>query len=247
MALVPVALQVIKLIVDEIDKSHVENRRILSLGYPDILADFETLGQIFGEAIKQKLQLHPRASEIASWHSSNTSTKNIVESFHFFSLLGFELEVVDITEARGGEIIMNLNNPIPSEFRGRYVMAIDAGTCEHCFNIAQAMINLSSMVAECGYIYQSNPLNAMNHGFYNLNPTFYFDYYKSNGFDIRFYKVASRTKESTSLLDVDPHGPFGCPVNNSSNIVVAKKIKTLPPEYPIQTKYQKSPTLGVTL
>jgi hypothetical protein len=126
-------------------------------------------------------------------------------------------------------------------------MAIDAGTCEHCFNIAQAMLNLSSMVSEGGYIYQSNPLNAMNHGFYNLNPTFYFDFYNSNGFEIQLYKLALRTKDAMTLLDVDPHAPFSCPANNSSNIIVAKKIKTIPAEYPIQTKYQKSPTLGVTL
>lgn len=247
MALLPVALQTIKLIVDELKKNPRDISKIVSFGYPDILADVNVLGDIFGEEVRQKLVLHPRAEQISAWHSANTTNKHIVESFHFFRLLGLELDVVDIVEARGGEIIMNLNVPCPPVYHGRYVLAIDAGTCEHCFNIAQAMINLSAMVADGGYIYQSNPLNAMNHGFYNMNPTFYFDYYAKNGFDIQLFKIASRTKEYLTLVDVDPHAPFACPPNSCSSIIVAKKLKTLPPEYPIQTKYQRSPTLGVTL
>ena len=43
------------------------------------------------------------------------------------------------------------------------------------------MVNILSMLKVGGHIYHSNPLVSLNHGFYNLNPTFYSDFYIDNG------------------------------------------------------------------
>jgi hypothetical protein len=242
MALPAIALQVVSNILRELNKSPASGRRILSLGYPDILVPPETIAQFFGSEIAGKIQFHSDSESIARWHNISQMTSRIVESKHFFSLLGYELDIVDIVKARGDEIVLNLNEPCPNDMHARYALVMDGGTIEHCFNIGQAMKNLASMVAKGGYIYQSNPLNSFNHGFFNLNPTFYFDFYQKNGFVVELFKVVSNP-HNPQIFDVPPFDRFKGPPEGSANLLVVRREEIVDLIYPIQTKYVKNPLL----
>lgn len=243
MALTIASLGIIKNILDSLGEPAVQPRRIMSLGYPDILAGPHHIMEIFGNEIANNLRLRPDGDAIVRWHGIAKLTDKIVESHHFFSLLGFELDIVDIVKARGDEIILDLNEPCPTELYERYALVIDSGTCEHCFNIGQAARNLAAMVASGGYIFQGNPINMFNHGFYNLNPTWYYDFYMENGFSIELMRVVQNAVSAPTFFEVPAYQRFTGIPENCGIIVVARRRDVRPLKWPIQTKYKNNPTL----
>lgn len=242
MALPALGLQFLKAALDYLDESPHTNRKAISLGYPDILATESEIAGIFGERIAEGLKYREDSGAIARWHGQGGKLQDMVDAEHFFSLLGYELEVVDIVAARGGEILLDLNKPIPEHLHQRYILAMDGGTLEHCFNIAQAMKNLAAMVALGGVVYQSNPFSQPNHGFYNLNPTFYYDFYELNGFAVSFFRMISTTP-SLQVMEVPAHTKFRGVPEGSANLVLAKRIEVRDIVYPVQTIYRANPTL----
>src|SRR3546814_9244579 len=69
--------------------------------------------------------------------------------------------------------------PYTTLFRSKYDIVIDGGTTEHIFDIACALFNCAKMVKLNGYIYHDVPMNMLNHGFFNFNPTLLCDFYRS--------------------------------------------------------------------
>ena len=243
MGLAYTAMDIIKQVLDMVHQDETLTRRIVSLGYPDILLSQNDIANIFGDEIIPRLKYREDSEKIIRWHSFKSDTNLIVESIHFFSLLGFELDVIDITKARGFEIIIDLNEPILEEMKQSYALVIDAGTCEHCFNIGQAIKNVASMVSLNGYVYQNNPLNMYNHGFYNINPTLYHDFYLSNGFTINLCKFLATVDAKQVIMDVPANERFKDVPDNCCSIFIAKRNVIQPLTDPIQTKYKKNPNL----
>ena len=81
---------------------------------------------------------------------------------------------------------------------------IDAGTIEHCFNIAQAILNAAQAVAPGGHVFHAPPMTMLNHGFYNLNPTLFHDFYGQNGWTVE--RLVGGTQEGK--FKVHPTGRF---------------------------------------
>ncbi|MFT3752552.1 MAG: hypothetical protein QM800_06625 [Paludibacter sp.] len=220
-----------------------ELRRVLALGYPDILASPAELLDTLGPQIFERLQFREDAAEIIAWHKVGDLTDRIASTESLFTAWGMELEVSDIVEARGGELILDLNEPCAEHLHGRYHLIIDSGTLEHCFNIGQAARNVANLTAVGGYILHGNPLNMLNHGFYNLNPTWYADFYQDNGFDIVYLKAMSGTLRDAKVHEVPMYKRFvDVPADSTMNCIVRKR-RQRPVRWPVQTKYKRNPTL----
>ena len=71
------------------------------------------------------------------------------------SIIGeqFELTIFDFTKYEGTEVEWDFNFPIPDEFRNKFDLVIDAGTCVHIFNIAQALSNVQLLLSQGGIAY----------------------------------------------------------------------------------------------
>lgn len=242
MAITKIGLKALKKFVLPAQKATSTNhKRALSLGYPDLLVREEDMEDLFGEEISLALDYRADSAQIAKWH--NVDLGGIADSFSFFSALGFELDVVDITQARGREIILDMNHASPPDMHERYDLVIDGGTLEHCFNVAQAMENIATFVNHHGHILQSNPLSSFNHGFYNFNPTFYYDFYSKNGFEIEYFKGLVNPIVDTKEFDLPAHGRFQGVPNDASVILVAKRKTIVEIAWPIQSKYVSNPFL----
>ena len=73
---------------------------------------------------------------------------------------------------------------MPRELVGRYGTIVDGGTMEHVFDIRQGMKNTADMLRPGGRAVHISPANNyVNHGFVQLSPALYHDYYLENGFD----------------------------------------------------------------
>ena len=239
MALPPEALRVIQLGLKDLS---CDSQRILALGYPDILALPEQIAALFGAHVPQALEYRDDSPQIARWHGMPENAR-VPEAQQFFAVLGFDLEVLDVVQARGGEMVHDLNQPVPPELHRRYAMVIDPGTLEHCFNIAQGVRNVAEMVAPGGCVFHGNPMNMFNHGFYNLNPTWYHDFYAANGFKVQLVEGVSDPMRQFKRFDVPLTSRFGGVPPESSLYVLARRVADTPVRWPTQTKYVKNPTL----
>lgn len=208
--------------------------RVASMGYPDIISPMKELERALGAKVYQ-LKFREDSEKITKWHK--TELKKIPTSESFFELMGMKLDVYDAVKHRGGEIVRDLNYPLPEDDLEQYDFVLDVGTLEHCFNIGQAAINMAGLLKENGIIFHENPFNWMNHGFYGLNPTWYHDFYYANGFEI--VDMLLVTTDGQQVKDVEQTGRINYSGPETNICVAARRNTAQEFKFPVQSKYQK--------
>ena len=207
---------------------------ICSMGYPDMLAERNWLRARIGEKI---LALKWREDNEAICKRHGIQTRDIVDSESFFEAIGCTLDVFDVVQERGSEIIVDLNHPVPENAVGQFDICLDVGTLEHCFNAPQALFNMASLVKEGGWVLHENPFNWGNHGFWNLNPTLFVDFYEANGFEVESCWIVPRG--SDDAYEAPRTKRFVYTEGEANLITVAHKVNTVELTFPTQTKYRK--------
>lgn len=242
MAISGVSLQVIQAFLagQEDTKTPI---KLLSLSYPDLLVTEAFIAQVFGEDIAKKLRFIDDPMPILRWHNMQNRMDKVIDTKHFFELLNIDLLPVDIVPSRGCERTLDLNLPLPEDLVDQFDLVLDGGTIEHCFNIGQTMLNVAQSLKVGGFVIHANPLAMFNHGFYNLNPTFYADFYQQNGFQLISVSAVSGDVFDRQLTALPATQRFHNPPQNSSIMVVAEKTETVDLQWPMQTKYLVNPEL----
>jgi hypothetical protein len=131
------------------------------------------------------LPIHELSEKMRVVHGWNGP---IPRAHEVFEAIGLQLDVIDREIRDGCERVVDLNEHAgyPNFGLGAYDLVVDPGTLEHCFNIAQAGLNLANAVTVGGHIAQAVPMSMFNHGYYNLNPIWFIDLYsEANGFAIK--------------------------------------------------------------
>lgn len=196
---------------------YLKGADVLSLGYPDLIASAKQINTLFG--------ITPtRFTEAHKYHGLKDP---LPDSEEVFEKVGANLTIIDFKQTRGMERVANLNEP---HDLGKFDIVIDPGTLEHCFNIGQAMFNVANAVKLDGRVLHISPMNMMNHGFYNICPTFYHDFYTQNGW------TADMTILPVRNMQVDAHKRF-FPYMEFIIRCLAFKETEGPLKFPIQTKY----------
>ena len=104
----------------------------------------------------------------------------------FFQLLGFSpdnIRSLDYSDYEGPNFVHDLNEPVPESLAGRFDIVFDGGTTEHVFSLKDALCNVARLLKTGGMAIHINPLDYVNHGFVNYNPTLLRDFYLGNGFE----------------------------------------------------------------
>lgn len=196
--------------------------KLLSLGYPDLL-------------IKDGPKVEG-ADDIAHWHNWKGQ---VSDTDQVFKEAGIEATYLDLASLRGKEIIADLNDPLPIQMIGQFDAVLDPGTIEHCFNIGQAFQNISSALKIGGYVFHTNPVTMVNHGFWNISPTAYVDWYEANGFEVRELALVQGPLEARRVTDIGIAAFQRMPVSpEASSLVVAQKMRGVRATWPTQTKYR---------
>lgn len=102
----------------------------------------------------------------------------------FFRALGFsEVESLDLEEAGASSIAFDLNSAAtPEALLARFDVIYDGGTLEHVFHVPNALARCAEMLKPNGVIVHCVPMNNyVDHGFHQFSPTFWFDWFASNG------------------------------------------------------------------
>jgi hypothetical protein len=227
--------------------------KLLSLGYPDLLLTAADLA-VYG---LRDLPIVPDSDKIAAWHSWPGP---IYDTTEVFRRLFITPTYIDIKVSRGVEDIVDLNQPLEfpeiifeekgirghdgDPLIGAFDIVLDPGTLEHCFNIGQAFLNVAAMVAPGGTIIHTNPLSCQNHGFFNLCPTLYADFYGQNGFTIEYLGAMAGPVGNRIEAPLPPAGRIRLEPEVWSLVVVKAPTQwNGHAKIPTQAKYVANPSL----
>ena len=101
-----------------------------------------------------------------------------------------EVDVMDISDYEGAELIADLNDPIDQSLYNRYDVVIDGGTLDNIFDTATALRNFHNFLVPGGRLLCCNTSNSalFNSAYSGLPPDWYFDFFVLNRYaDIVLY------------------------------------------------------------
>lgn len=162
---------------------------VLTLGNQDIYATGEDIKK-WAEEYNIKLNnpgktLYSTSSDVPKMNKEASRYIHAKTFFEFLGILEENYYDIDKFPFDKPKIIHDLQDPINYKFHNFFNLIIDSGTMEHIFDAKSVMENLVRMTNIGGYVLQFIPAqNFLNHGFYQFSPTFFYDFYTSNGFEI---------------------------------------------------------------
>jgi hypothetical protein len=238
MAIEALYLQYLKQAIDQGRGGAARRLRGLLLAYPDILVPRVALGRILGEEALAGVAERADAASIWSYHGLGGVPDPMYDSVGLLSRMGVEATVIDVAKLRGMERIVDLNAPLPEDLRAAFDLVVDTGTCEHCFNVAQAFVNSCEALAVGGILVHAAPLTRVNHGFWSFNPTIYPDFFEDNGFELQLLTgVTGTLKEGFRPFAVESFQRFQAPPE-AALYVLARRNEVRPIRWPVQRKYR---------
>lgn len=232
---------------------------VLTLGNQDIYAtddDIRKWAKKYNIALNNpKKILYSTSSDVPK---VNKKASRYIHAKTFFEFLGIPEENyydIDKFPFDKPKIIHDLQNPINPKFHNFFSLIIDSGTLEHIFDVKSVMENLVRVTNVGGYILQFIPAqNFLNHGFYQFSPTFFYDFYTSNGFEIiESYIVETRGSYERFHLYIqekDYTGLFFNPKNRLGNCFLVRKKEdigkiVLPDQYYYKKLFEDGKTVEV--
>ena len=212
--------------------------RGLLLAYPDLLVPRAALAQIVGEEALAGVPQRSDAPATWEYHGLRGVDDPMFESLALFEGLGVDPVVVDAAKLRGMERVVDLNFALPADLARAFDLVVDTGTCEHCFNVAQAFVNSCEALAAGGILVHAAPLTRINHGFWSFNPTLYPDFFGDNGFDLLLLTgVTGTLTQGFRPFAVDAFARFEAPPG-AALYVVAQRREVRDLRWPVQRKYR---------
>jgi SAM-dependent methyltransferase len=93
------------------------------------------------------------------------------------------ISALDNSAHQDVEVLHDLSQPIPPRLTAQYGLVFDGGTLEHVFEITAALRNCVDLLRPGGQIVHVNPGSGfLDHGYYQLSPQFYLDFYEGQQF-----------------------------------------------------------------
>lgn len=245
MPLVNYSIAVVRDLVVRLRQQGRQNINVLTLSHPDLVIHPDQLAKLMKGVLFDNSKLKIRADSEATirWHKAQHRIQEVVDTASFFTALGCRFTAVDMVEGRGDEILHNLNEPWPASFlNGRGFDIVFDCITNQCFNVAQAMKNAWEATAVGGYCFHVTPVAMVNQGFWNVSPTAYHDFYAANcGEIIRFEHIVGVYDKSDETV-LDKTRRCRGVMDDTMNVVVARKLRDASVTWPIMTKFQLHPT-----
>ena len=146
----------------------------------------------------------------------------------------------------GTSVSLKLDLNAPIVLNRKFDISINHGTAEHIFNIAQVFMTMHQYTVPGGMMIHESPFTGwIEHGFYNLQPTLFFDLCEFNRYamygmfvqDLTTRTVLQiRTREDVYELAKEKK----LPENSMLFTILKKHEEDRPFQIPIQGYYRKS-------
>ncbi len=155
----------------------------------------------------------------------------------------FEMQAIDF---EGTAIAKRLDLNLPVVLDRRFDVVINHGTAEHIFNIAQVFRTIHDYTVPGGMMMHESPFTGwIDHGFYTLQPTLFFDLAEANGYSMLGIFITQINDRSIVQLR-DRETLYGLmrgkqiPDNAMLFVVMRKHAEDRAFQIPIQGYYRKS-------
>lgn len=95
---------------------------------------------------------------------------------------------LDAIDLDGTDHAMKLDLNEPVQLDQQYDFVMNDGTGEHVFNVYQFFKTIHEVTRPGGIMFHGMPFSGwVDHGFYNFNPTFYWDLVAANRYELLFF------------------------------------------------------------
>jgi hypothetical protein len=135
-------------------------------------------------------------------------TATRADSFHMFDLAKafyrtfFNYQQIDAIDFHGTERAMKLDLNEPVKLEQQYDFIMNDGTGEHVFNVFQFFKTVHEVTLPGGVMFHGMPFSGwVDHGFFNFNPTFYWDLAAANGYEILLFAYAELTPPKICIFN----------------------------------------------
>ncbi|CCQ73480.1 class I SAM-dependent methyltransferase [Magnetospira sp. QH-2] len=170
----------------------------------------------------------------------------------FFKALGFsEVVTLELFDPAPGTVVLDLNlADTPEDMIGCADAVFDLGTSEHVYHPIHLLNHVARMLGPGGRAIHHTPANNMlNHGFFQFSPTFYYDHYEANRFEVLEVMInlfSHPNDEVQSLLPIAREASWREPMmtgaKSAYNFVVARKTPESTVGVPaLQAVYTRGP------
>jgi len=163
--------------------------RLLSLGRQTILVEPPRLQQLFG---RYGIGWDPQCAEVdrATVAAKAAPRRKYVTDETLFKALnpGLRLDVMDVTDYEGANLIWNICKPVPEHLHGTYDVIFNGSVLDNIFDPAQAIRNMTRLLAPHGRVIHIEMASNLAFEYLIYSTDWFFDYYIENGFvDSRIY------------------------------------------------------------
>jgi hypothetical protein len=181
--------------------------------------------------------------------STAVATQGVIAQFDvvkiFYEIFFSPTETVAVDfQGTPAALRLDLNGPI--ELGRRFDVVINHGTAEHIFNIAQVFKTMHDYTVPGGLMIHESPFTGwIDHGFYSVQPTLYFDLASRNGYEVRgmFIEGLSTKSITTITAREDVHELAKSkliPENSTLFTVLKRGPEDLPFQVPLQGYYART-------
>jgi hypothetical protein len=221
---------------------------ILELGEANWYGDADPLALILPD-INKHVADETRRNALAARLSQIVEAKGPMLLFEIMKVV-YELffapsnmQAVDF-EGTPGSHRLDLNYPITLD--RRFNVVINHGTAEHIFNIAQVFRTMHQYTLPGGLMIHEGPFTGwVDHGFYNMQPTLFFDLAEANGY--RVLAMCVEEPLSFTVLQLESRDRVHelaeqkrLPDNSMLFTVLVKGPSDAPFQTPLQGYYRKA-------
>ena len=156
------------------------------------LGESEWYGDVPAEVLAQEIDRlvapQERRRELKSWlagileGNSPQESWDLAKMFYAIFLDYRKIAAIDL-HGTPDALKLDLNHPL--ELGEQFDVLIDGGTAEHVFDVCQFFRTCHQVARPGGLMLHSLPfLGWLEHGFYNFNPTFFWDLAQTNGYAV---------------------------------------------------------------
>lgn len=246
MPLVDYSLEIVARVLREVDAEPARTGRVLCLSTPDVIAARATVRGIFGPAV-DGVPARPDSDAIANWHKAQHITREVLDTRALFQALGYEMDAVDRTAGRGGELLHDLSDPMPADWpgRGAYDLVFDC-ISNQVFNVAQAWWTMVSACRVGGRILSVTPVTMVNQGFWDVSPAAYRDFCDANGLALDYRSILGVYVRCLPAETLGTYRRERRVPDDTMNVALMTKVEARDrPVWPVMTKFKNHPTCSL--
>jgi hypothetical protein len=164
-------------------KAYTYGRQTTPVNPEEAVALFSALNVPSAITGPSKLQIETRTG----WSVEHAEARAITDT-DFFRMLGLsESHAIDVNDFEGADIILDLNQPIPSELEASCGLLVDGSLLDNVFDPVTGLKNAGRLLQPGGRCFLLNLSSTTNDytgiGYLIFNAIWFFDYFVWNEFD----------------------------------------------------------------